>query len=339
MLDDTDSWAHAHMAEIFLHRQEYQDAEIHFERALELNPNDIAARALYGTFLTSMGRVEEALEQFAIAKRLDPFELLWIPWLRGSALFTARRYDEAIVALKQIPAPINNVRGWLAACCAQAGRLKEARAALSKFLDVAETEMAVVPQNSEEWVAFWRRDTGYHNEEDFQHFLDGLRQAGLPVEGAPDAVESGEPALVGAGAEPDLQLPDKPSIAVRPFDNGNGDQKQEYFSDGITADIITGLSQFRSLFVIAPSTSFTYRGQSASVQKVASQLGVRYVLDGSVHKDGNRLGVTAQLSDGSTDKQIWTKRFDGQIVLSRFVSPMASPQTSSPGFRSSARFL
>ena len=100
-----------------------------------------------------------------------------------------------------------------------------------------------------------------------------------------------------AATAPALALPDKPSIAVLPFQNMSGDPEQEYFADGMVEDIITALSRFRSLFVIARNSSFTYKGKAVDVRQVGRELGVRYVLEGSVRKAGNRLRITGQLID------------------------------------------
>jgi adenylate cyclase len=105
-------------------------------------------------------------------------------------------------------------------------------------------------------------------------------------------------------------LPDKPSIAVLPFDNLSGNPEQEYFSDGMTEDIITGLSRFRSLFVIARNSTFAYKGESPDVREVARDLGVQYILEGSVRCDGNRLRITAQLIDAESGTHLWAERFD-----------------------------
>ncbi len=110
-----------------------------------------------------------------------------------------------------------------------------------------------------------------------------------------------------------LPLPDKPSIAVLPFDNMSGDVEQEYFADGMTEDITTALSRIRWLFVIARNSSFAYKGKSVDVRQVAGELGVRYVLEGSVRKGGNRLRVTAQLIDASSGVHVWAERFDREI--------------------------
>jgi len=106
---------------------------------------------------------------------------------------------------------------------------------------------------------------------------------------------------------------EKPSIAVLPFNNMSGDPEQEYFSDGIAEDIITALSHFREFFVIARNTTFTYKGQAVKVDQVCRELGVRYLLEGSVRKAGNRVRVTAQFIDGETGAHLWAQRFDRDL--------------------------
>ena len=114
--------------------------------------------------------------------------------------------------------------------------------------------------------------------------------------------------------EPDtLTLPDKPSIAVLPFTNMSGDPEQEYFSDGITEDIITALSRFRELFVICRHTSFVFKGQSVDVISISKQLGVRYVVEGSVRRVGNTVRITAQLIDATTGNHVWAERYDREL--------------------------
>jgi len=117
----------------------------------------------------------------------------------------------------------------------------------------------------------------------------------------------------GGGARPTLALPDKPSIAVLPFANMSGDPEQEYFSDGITEDIITELSHFRWLFVISRNSSFSYRGRAVEARRIAEELGVRYVLEGSVRKAGQRVRVTAQLIDALADHHVWAQRYDRDL--------------------------
>jgi adenylate cyclase len=109
-------------------------------------------------------------------------------------------------------------------------------------------------------------------------------------------------------------LPDKPSIAVLPFDNLSGNPEQEYFSDGITEEIITALSKIPKLFVIARNSTFTYKGKPVKVQQVSDELGVRYVLEGSFHKAGDRVRVTAQLIDATTGHHLWAERYDRDLI-------------------------
>ena len=115
---------------------------------------------------------------------------------------------------------------------------------------------------------------------------------------------------VAAVASAPLPLPDKPSIAVLPFSNIGGDAKQERLADGITEDVITDLSRYRDLFVIARNSVFTYKGKAVSVQQVGRDLGVRYVLEGSIQTSGDRVRVTAQLIEAATDVHVWSERYE-----------------------------
>jgi adenylate cyclase len=117
----------------------------------------------------------------------------------------------------------------------------------------------------------------------------------------------------GEGSPPALALPDKPSIAVLPFQNMSGDPEQDYFADGMVEEIITALSRIRWLFVIARNSTFTYKGRAVDVKEVGRELGVRYVLEGSVRKAGNRVRITAQLIDAFTGTHLWADRFDGSL--------------------------
>ena len=120
-----------------------------------------------------------------------------------------------------------------------------------------------------------------------------------------------EPDLPAAAA---LALPDKPSIAVLPFDNRSGDPEQEYFSDGISEDIITALSSMPWFFVISRNSSFVYKGRQIDIRKVAQELGVQYVLEGSVRKSGARVRVSAQLTDAVTGNSVWAGKYDREMA-------------------------
>lgn len=123
--------------------------------------------------------------------------------------------------------------------------------------------------------------------------------------------------MMGAGASagaPTPRLPNKPSIAVLAFTNMSGDPEQDYFSDGITEDIITALSRLHWFFVIARNSTFVYKGQAADVRQIGRELGVRYILEGSVRKSGDRVRVTSQLLEATTGNHIWSERYDRQLT-------------------------
>jgi adenylate cyclase len=120
--------------------------------------------------------------------------------------------------------------------------------------------------------------------------------------------------IPSALAMPTLPLPDKPSVAVLPFTNMSGDPEQEFFADGIAEDVITALSRYPSLFVIARNSCFTYKGRAVDVKQVGRELGVRYVLEGSMRKAGNRIRVTAQLVETETGKHVWAERYDRDLA-------------------------
>jgi adenylate cyclase len=140
-----------------------------------------------------------------------------------------------------------------------------------------------------------------------------LRNIAQPVHvyRLPLGTNRGESAFRSSGLV--LALPDKPSIAVLPFQNMSGDPDQDYFADGIVEEIITSLSRIRWLFVIARNSSFTYKGRAIDVKQVGRELGVRYVLEGSVRKAGNRMRITAQLIDAISGAHLWADRFDGPM--------------------------
>ncbi len=167
----------------------------------------------------------------------------------------------------------------------------------------------------------WLDAIGGNPEDHVQGLSETLREliSGADGNGEPVAGRPGETRGGGAGAEHDvavehgLDLADKPSIAVLPFDNMSRDPEQDYFADGITEDIITELSRYPDLFVIARNTTFTYKGKAVDVKKVGRDLGVRYIAKGSVRKSGNRVRITIQLIDAGDGSHLWAERFDRDL--------------------------
>ena len=145
-------------------------------------------------------------------------------------------------------------------------------------------------------------DVSDMGEQQLKNIAQPVRVYGLRLSGA------------ATKSAPALPLPDKPSIAVLPFQNMSGDPEQDYFADGVVEDIITALSRFRHLFVIARNSSFTYKGRAVDVKQVGRELGVRYVLEGSVRKAGTRVRIAAQLIDAISGHHVWAERYDRDLV-------------------------
>ena len=183
---------------------------------------------------------------------------------------------------------------------ARAGRRAEALRRFDAVAELLKRELGVRPDD--ETVALARR----------------IRMESSP----PAATDRPEPATPGAAIAIDKTVPravhspptpDKPSIAVLPFENMSGDPEQEYFVDGMVEEIITALSRIRWLLVFARNSSFTYKGQAVDVRQVGRELGVRYVLEGSVRKAGDRVRISAQLIDAGSGAHLWADRFDGSL--------------------------
>ena len=155
-------------------------------------------------------------------------------------------------------------------------------------------------------------DTAFEDigPQNLKNIAEPMRAWRLRMNASDSAAAPVEPLVDSTHA---LALPDKPSIAVLAFNNMSGDPEQDYFADGIVEDIITALSRFKALFVIARNSSFTYKGRAVDVKQVGRELGVRYVLEGSVRKAANRVRITGQLIDTATGAHIWADRIDGGL--------------------------
>jgi len=283
-LDDSLSDAHSLLGKVYLWRKVYDKAISELEKTVALDPNDADGLAGLGEILYFAGRPEEAIGLIKKAIRLNPIPPVWYFHGLGHAYYLAGRYDEAIAALKRTLKRNPNfwpAHVYLAASYIELGRDEEARAEAAKILRIK-------PRFSLEGK---KQKLPYKDQSVMERLGESLRKAGLPD-------------------KPPLPLPDKPSIAVLPFTNMSDDPKQEYFSDGITEEIITGLSKVPRLFVIARNSTFIYKRKPVKVQQVAEDLGVRYVLEGSVRKAKDRVRITAQLIDATTGKHLWAEKYD-----------------------------
>jgi TolB-like protein/tetratricopeptide (TPR) repeat protein len=186
--------------------------------------------------------------------------------------------------------------------------LERARAPVSKqsLIDAAWPDLIVEESNLTVQIAALRRV--FEEVSEGAEWIETLPRRGYRYVGP--AVVTHDLPEAAAEERPRLALPDKPSVAVLPFSNLNGDPEQEYFADGMVEDIIAGLSRIKWLFVIARNSSFTYKGIAVDVKRVGRELGVRYILQGSLRKDGGRVRVAAQMIEAETGGHLWSERFD-----------------------------
>ncbi len=288
-LDQTLSSPHRILGWIYILKGDHDKAIAEAQKAVALVPSNALNNATLGNFLAWADRPEEAIPVIKKASRLNPFPTGIQLVFSGNAYYIAGRYEEALAYFKKLQEK-NPDYLWAyltpATIYGQLGREKEARAAVKEILRID-------PKSS---VKHWEKMGAWSKKrETWDQWIDGLRKAGLPEE------------------PPPLPLPEKPSIAVLPFANISGDQKEDYLSDGITEQIITALSKTPRMLVIARNSVFTYKGKPVKVQQVSEELGVRYVLEGSVQKEGDRLRITAQLIDAKTGHHLWSERYDRDL--------------------------
>ncbi|MFC1830239.1 tetratricopeptide repeat protein, partial [Thermodesulfobacteriota bacterium] len=286
-LDDTFDVTHTLLAAICLVKRQHEKAVAAAKHALTLNPNGAHEYNTLAGVIGCSGRWEESIIYGKKSIRLDPFPPpTSFHWL-GRAYFMTGQYDDAILTFKKAIAVSPNylpAHAFIAASNSLLGNETEANAA-------AEQVLRINPKFSLESYA---KTLPYKNKTDIERYTAALRKAGLPD-------------------TPPLPLPDKPSIAVLAFDNLSGDPDQEYLSDGIAEEIITALSKTDRLFVIARNSSFIYKGKPVKVQKVSRELGVRYVLEGSIKKSGDQVRITAQLIDAINGQHLWAERYDRDL--------------------------
>ena len=288
-LDNSFGLPHRFLADIYCMKKQWDKAVAEAEQGVSIDPNPQTMYGLAYT-LTRVERPEESIALFNKAFRLDPLPPALYIYLLGVSYSTAERYEEALTEYKRALhkgglSPKLIYQG-LAATYAMLGQEEEARHHVDEVLKID-------PKYSLKRYAK-RQRKWYKNQANADRSINALRKAGLPE-------------------QPPLPLPDKPSIAVLPFVNMSDDPKQEHFVDGITEEIITALSKVPELFVIARNSSFTYKGKPVKVQQVGRELGVKYVLEGSVRKAGDKVRVTVQLVDAKTGNHLWAERYDREL--------------------------
>lgn len=286
-LNPHDSLGYLQLANVSAIKGEQDQAVELVEKAAALAPGDVKVKRILAYNLIWAGEPHRAVELFQEAKRLGSRYPWWIDAASGLAHYLAGQHDQAIVSLERgiARAPTSvYARARLIAVYADTGRLEDAKGEAVALLKVVPgfTVTAFVDEHpfKDASLKTWLRNA--------------LLKAGLPEDPAP-------------------KLPDKPSIAVLPFDNFSGDPQQEHLADGMTEHIITTLSRDPDLFVIARNSSFTYKKKPVKIKQIAKELGVRYVLEGSIQKSKDRLRVTAQLIDALDGSHLWSDRFDSDL--------------------------
>jgi TolB-like protein len=176
-LDPLDSLAHARLGETLIHFHKFGESKRHFDKALELNPNDSAARALSSLYWVATGDTGRALQELETVRRIDPYERIWIPWFRGEALFMAGRYAEAIDSLEEVTEPINDLRLTLSACYVHCDDLETARQLLRLYLIEAKGEMPNFPgPDLDDWIDYARAAAGYQDDKHHRLLIEALRR-------------------------------------------------------------------------------------------------------------------------------------------------------------------
>ena len=283
-LDESDGHTRGMLAWLLALMGKHDKAIEEGRKAILLAPNDSDVHVWLAVSLNAAGKHGEAISLIEKAIRLNPMAPNWYFLVLGRAHFALKQYEDAIKALQSMPDHFM-VRQYLTFCYILLGQDEDARSEMAEMMIINPkyTYASVKP------VLNRIQDKAVR-----KRLAKGLQKAGLPKKSA-------------------LPLPDKPSIAVLPFANISGDPKEDYLSDGITEQIITALSKTPQMLVIARNSVFTYKGKPVKVQQVSKDLGVRYVLEGSVQKSGERLRITTQLIDAKTGNHIWAESYDRDL--------------------------
>jgi len=290
-LDGTLSCATSVKGQLYRMQGQFEQAIATGEKAIALGPShDLPYQTLSDT-MRYAGRFEESITLMKKAMRLNPHYPAWCLFILASDYFFVNRYEDSIEAGNRLleraqkgEYPPLFAHLVLSAAYIELGRKQEAEAQVAEVFGI----------NSKFSLEYLANFNQFKNKADFERYIEALRKAGYPN-------------------TPPLPLPNKPSIAVLAFDNLSGDPGQEFFSEGISENIIAALSKAGELFVIARNSSFIYKGKPVKVQQVSQELGVRYVLEGSVQKSGDRVRITAQLIDAIKGQHLWAEKYDHDI--------------------------
>ncbi len=270
----------------------------HINKALQINPNDPDAITMKAFALEMMGEFEQALELAELGHRLDPY-IPWADWNLAECQIFSGQYEKALETISNSKNDPELLKMYYIVANIKLNRKEPARRALKEFMQECRNSMATMPTTLAEWLQYSMSYTPFEDASLNEDIIDCLVQAGLEDE---------------LDARQQLNEPDDlPSIAVLPFENMSGDPEQEFFSDGITTDIISTLSRFRHMRVVSRYSTIQYKNQKASISEIADQQSVRYILEGSVRKSGDHIRVNANLIDSSNEEICWRERYDRDL--------------------------
>jgi TolB-like protein/Tfp pilus assembly protein PilF len=292
-LEPDNAIVHGFMSEYFLLSGEHERAEFHADKSMELNPTLPDGYAYKSWALTITGRSKEALEYAKMCFQLDPHHP-YAPWMVGEAYRESGDFDQAIKVFRSLPHIPASVHGQIAMCLAGLGEIEQAKTEMQYYQELAIEQMPNYPTSIEAWRAYWSDAYTYKDEQDLDKTFNLLLKAGLG-----DYVKDHDDEI--------------PSIAVLPFENMSGDPEQEYFSDGITSDIIATLSRFRNMRVVARHSTLVYKERKASIDEISKEQDVRYILEGNIRKSGNKVRVNTELIDSFTGENCWSESFDRNL--------------------------
>ena len=278
--------------------RDYDEAEAHLKKALGINPNDSEAIASLALNFSSLGKFEAALEQARLAIQLDPYHT-WARWILTEAQFFCGQYEEALTTIAETGNPPGFLQIHKINANIRLNRMDVARETLTTFLQNCRNSMLSMPRNIDEWLAYSQDNSPFADPAINQEIIDCLVQAGL------------EGQLIRPQQNDDSSQ--QPGILVLPFSNLSGDPEQEYFSDGISESIIVNLSSFSGLNVKSRHTSFAFRNSAKSIDEIAEELSVQYIVEGSIRKFGDKVRITVQVDETASGNQLWGKRFESDL--------------------------
>ncbi|HEX4441856.1 MAG TPA: protein kinase, partial [Thermoanaerobaculia bacterium] len=313
-LAPTSALAHFALAQALFFRKELEKFRHEAERTVSLNPMDGSSLALVGEMLAHSGQWKRGLDLSRRARELNPHHPGWYWYPDFYDAYNRGDYPAALeVALK-----IGETNHWgahllIAAACAQLGDREAAAQAVQEAIRLRPRVAETFPEDARKWF-----ELGFA-----AHLIDGLRKAGLDVREAGKATAAAAPASAVARVRPDSRPPSSSIsadegfwVAVLPFRYAGADAELTALAEALTEDVVTGLSRFPHLRVIARSSTARYASESVDVRSAGTELGARYVIEGSVRSTGNRLRVAVQLVDAETGAHLWAETYDRDLKSS-----------------------